>query len=246
MLRLEFGDCRLTAGWWITALTVVGVLLFGQLGRWQWHRAEEQRALATAFAAGAADFASALGTRTTGGLPRYAQVRVLGEYDSAHQFLLDNISHGGRAGYQVLTPFRLDDGRLLLVNRGWVPLPAGSRDTLPDVALPELGLINIGGRLDLLPVAGLASGVAAPGTDAIWPKRTSFPSIGQLGSALGRGVEPRQLLLGETETHGYVRDWHQAALGFGPERHIAYAAQWWGLGALILFLYLFMNLECRP
>ncbi len=49
----------------------------------------------------------------------------------AHQFLLDNMTHAGRAGYEVLTPLLLDDGRVLLVNRGWLPLPDGRRDELP-------------------------------------------------------------------------------------------------------------------
>ena len=245
MLRVEFGDCRLVAGWWMTILTVVGVLLFAQLGRWQWHRAEEKRALAAAFVAGAADFSSDLGRRSTTELPRYTQVRVHGQYEPGHQFLLDNMTHAGRAGYQVLTPFRLDDGRLLLVNRGWVPLPGERRDVLPDLGLTDTGVVNIGGRLDTLPVAGLASGQVRPSTDAPWPKRTSFPSMAQLGLALGQTLEARQLLLASGEPQGYVRDWQDASAGFPPERHVSYAVQWWGLGTLILFLYLFMNMECR-
>ena len=186
MLRVEFGDCRLVASWWMTILTLVGVLLFAQLGRWQWHRAEEKRALAAAFVAGATDFSSDLGHRSTGELPRYTQLRVHGQYEAGHQFLLDNMTHAGRAGYQVLTPFRLDDGRLLLVNRGWVPLPGDRRDVLPDLTVTDTGDINIGGRIDALPVAGLASGRAPPSTDPLWPKRTSFPTMAQLGVALGQ------------------------------------------------------------
>jgi len=245
VLRVEFGDCRLVASWWMTILTVAGVLLFAQLGRWQWHRAEEKRALAAAFVAGAADFSSELGRRSTAELPRYTQVRVHGQYEPAHQFLLDNMTHAGRVGYQVLTPFRLDDGRLLLVNRGWVPLPGERRDVLPDLSLTDTTLVNIGGRLDTLPVAGLTSGQARPGTEAPWPKRTSFPSMAQLGLALGQTLESRQLLLAPGEPQGYVRDWQDAGAGLPPERHVSYAVQWWGLGALSLFLYLFMNMECR-
>ena len=59
-------------------------------------------------------------------------------------------------------------------------------------------------------------------------------------------VEPRQLLLDASEPQGFARDWRSASAGFGPERHLSYAVQWWGLGALTLFLYLFMNLERRP
>jgi surfeit locus 1 family protein len=245
VLRVEFGDCRLVASWWMTILTLVGVLLFAQLGRWQWHRAEEKRALAAAFVAGATDFSSELGRRSTGDLPRYTQLRVHGQYEAHHQFLLDNMTHAGRVGYQVLTPFRLDDGRLLLVNRGWVPLPGERRDVLPELTVTDSGDINIGGRIDALPVTGLASGQAPPSTDPRWPKRTSFPTMAQLGVALGQNLEPRQLLLARGESQGYLRDWQDASVGFPPERHTSYAVQWWGLGALSLFLYLFMNMECR-
>jgi surfeit locus 1 family protein len=245
VLRVHFGDCRLTASWWATLLTLAGLLLFGQLGRWQWHRAEEKRALAAAFVAGDTDFSSELGQRSTAGLARYTQLRVQGRYEPSHQFLLDNMTHDGRAGYQVLTPFRLEDGRLLLVNRGWVPLPSGRRDLTPDLSMADADPVNIGGRIDDLPVAGLALGRVPPSQDAQWPRRTSFPSMGQLSAALGQGLESRQLLLNPGEPQGYVRDWQNAFLGLPPERHVAYAVQWWGLGALALFLYLWMNLECR-
>src|SRR4029077_9475959 len=96
----------------MTVLAVGAVVLFTLLGLWQWHRADEKRALEAAYAAGGAAFASDIGARSTSSLRRYAQVRVHGRYDAEHQFLLDNMSHGGRAGYQVLPPFRLDAGGL--------------------------------------------------------------------------------------------------------------------------------------
>lgn len=245
MLRLEFGSRRLVASWWMTTLTLVGVLLFAQLGRWQWHRAAEKRAVAAAFAAGTADTATALGTRSTTELPRYTPVRVSGRYDAAHQFLLDNMSHGSSTGYQVLTPLRLEDGRVLLVNRGWIALPGGRRDRVPDLHIAASDPVSISGRLDTLPVTGLAMGQAAPPNDAAWPKRTSFPTTAQLEAALGQRVEARQLLLAPSAANGYARDWRSASAGFGPERHMSYAIQWWGLGALGLFLFGFMNLERR-
>ena len=186
-----------------------------------------------------------MGGRATDGLPRYTRVRVSGRYDAAHQFLLDNMSHAGKSGYEVLTPLRLPDGRLLLVNRGWLPLPEGRRDVLPEIALSGLGPIEISGRLDALPVTGLHAGIAAPSADAPWPKRTSFPTYAQLGTALGQAVEPQQLLLAANEPQGFVREWRSASAGFPPERHLSYAVQWWGLGALSLFLFLFLNLERR-
>lgn len=245
---------RLNAPWWAVALSLAGALLFLQLGRWQWHRAEAKRAIAAAFQAGMDSPITPLGARSSAALPRYAQVTVNGVYDAAHQFLLDNLVVNGQVGYEVLTPMQLDDGRWLMVNRGWVALPGHSRQRLPAIGLPTGVARSIQGRLDELPVTGIASGRAAPsggeqagagaGT-ADWPKRTSFPITPELAAALGHPIEPRQLLLAPGEIDGYLLDWKPASAGFGPERHLSYAIQWWGLGALSLFLLVFMNLEKR-
>ena len=83
--------------------------------------------------------------------PRFQRVMLRGYYDSEHQFLLDNISHEGKPGYQVLTVLRLADGSGLLVNRGWLPF-AGYRDRLPDIAFAAPESLRLTGRLSTLPV----------------------------------------------------------------------------------------------
>jgi surfeit locus 1 family protein len=236
-LTMHFGRRRWSATWPMTLLTLAAVLLFIDLGRWQWHRAEQKRELMQEFRAGAAA-AAALGGRATEALPRYTQVRVRGRYDGAHQFLLDNISHDGRPGYEVLTPLRLDDGRTLIVNRGWLPLTA-SRAQLPDVRIDFDAMLTPAGRLDNLPVAGIALGHVAPAKDAPWPRLSSFPTMADLATALGVPLEARTLLLNADEPLGYLRDWQPP--GFGPERHLSYAIQWWGFAALAVGLYGYMN-----
>jgi surfeit locus 1 family protein len=253
MLRIQLTrHRRFNAPWWAVALSLLAALGFLQLGRWQWHRAEQKRAYAAAFQAGMEAPITQLGERSTAALPRYAQVNVSGVYDATHQFLLDNLIVNGQVGYEVLTPMQLADGRWLVVNRGWVALPGHSRARLPEIGLPQGVARSIHGRLDELPVNGLASGRAPPsgagdagaGTgSADWPKRTSFPTTAELAAALGHPLEPRQLLLAPGEIDGYLLDWKPASAGFGPERHLSYAIQWWGLGALSLFLLAFMNLE---
>lgn len=236
-LTLTFRTGRWTASWVLTVLTVAAVTAFVLLGRWQWHRAAYKRGLEAAFEAGNAS-PQPLGDRTAGQLPRYAQVRVRGRYDDTHQFLLENMSHDGQPGYEVLTPLLLADGRTLLVNRGWVPLTR-SRSELPDVSIAAAEAVAPAGRLDALPVPGIALGRQPPAAGPVWPKLTSFPTTADLSVALGRPVEARQLLLNPDEPHGYVREWHMS--GFGPERHVAYAVQWWAFAALALILYARLN-----
>lgn len=233
----------------MTALVIVVLCVFIALGRWQWGRGEAKDVLAAEFARGGGTVVT-LTSQGTRGLPRYAQVRLRGEWEPDRQFLLDNRTRDGRAGYEVLTPLRLEDGRRVLVNRGWVPF-SGRRDRLPEVVsgLPRGVLTTVQGRLDELPSAGLASGRAAPALSGAWPRVTSFPSPTELGAALadsGAGaavdavrLEPRVLLMDAAEPAGYRRDWRPFARG--PEQNYSYALQWWSFGVLLLVLYGVLN-----
>ena len=256
--RIALGRKVFAPSWTMTALTVLLLAAFVALGRWQWGRAEQKEALAREFAAGTAQRrAQPLAGRSTAALPRYAEISVTGEWDAARQFLLDNRIRDGQAGYEVLTPLRMADGRQLLVDRGWVPFE-GRRDRLPQVAsgLPR-GPVTVRGRLDELPVAGLASGRAAPSLTGSWPRVTSFPRTTELAASLaaddagaaGDGgiaavrLEPRVLLLDAHEPAGFRRDWQPFAKG--PEQNISYAVQWWSFGVLLLVLFVKLNMKDR-
>lgn len=241
-LTLQIGRCRWSASWAMTALTVAALVLFFGLGRWQWQRAQQQRVLDAQFTAGTASVTD-LDGRATAALPRYTAVRLDGRYDAAHQFLLDNMSHLGQVGYQVLTPLHLSDGRTVIVNRGWIAAGA-SRRQLPDVQLAAADPEQPTGRLDDLPVAGIALGHVAPPPGPAWPKRTSFPTMADLSAALGLPLQSRQLLLDPAAPLGYVRDWHVG--GMGPARHLSYALQWWAFAGLALVLYVYMNIRRHP
>jgi surfeit locus 1 family protein len=232
----------------MTVLTLVLLALFVSLGRWQWERADFKSAQQLEFAAGVRR-QQALGNRSTQDFARYARLSVSGEWDVARQFLLDNRTRDGRAGYEVLTPLRLEDGRWLLVNRGWVPF-RGYRDALPDVAAALTGAdgrVDIRGVLDELPTAGLAAGRAPPAVQGGWPRVTAFPRAAELRAALARPGEPapqleaRVLLLDEAEPNGYIRGWKPFARG--PEQNWSYAIQWWGFAVLLLVLYVALNLK---
>jgi cytochrome oxidase assembly protein ShyY1 len=220
----------------MTLATIVVLAGFVSLGRWQWHRGEAKQAVWTEYQRGAP--AVDLGTRDPDSLDRFAHVRMSGRFDGAHQFLLDNRSHAGQPGYEVLTPFELEAGGRILVNRGWVPF-TGFRDRLPDIALADDARHTITGYVDELPASGLASGRAPPPGGASWPKLTSFPSREELATALGSAIPRRVLLLGPDAASGYVREWKPP--GLSPDRHFSYAIQWWGFAVVLLVIYFGLN-----
>ncbi|HTY92574.1 MAG TPA: SURF1 family protein [Steroidobacteraceae bacterium] len=230
------GPRRFAPSWPFTLLTLALCLLFVRLGLWQWDRGTHRQAQWNAFARGA-DAPLPLGTRSVGSLPRFQRIAVAGTWDADHQFLLDNRSHAGLPGYEVLTPLRLADGRVLLVDRGWVAF-TGSRAKLPPIAITSRP-VSVTGRLDGLPVGGLSLGHAAPGSDASWPKVTSFPTSGELAAALHHALEPGMLLLDPAGPDGYVRDWQPP--GLPPLRHWSYAIQWWGFAVTLLVIWGIMS-----
>jgi surfeit locus 1 family protein len=227
----------------MTALTLALLTLFVSLGRWQWSRASEKELAQTQFERGGA--ALQPGSRDLASLGRFQRVQLTGRFEPDRQFLLDNRSHAGKPGYEVLTPFLLDDGRRVLVNRGWIPF-TGYRDRLPDVSMNTIapGAIAITGRLSELPQSGLASGRASPDSASAWPKVTSFPVFDELAHALGAKLEARVLLLDAEIPDGYLREWQPP--GVPASRHLSYAVQWWGFGVLLVVLYFALNLRKVP
>jgi surfeit locus 1 family protein len=234
MILLQRPMIRPTAPWWaLTALALALCIAFVGLGRWQWQRGEARQDEWDAFARGA-DEVRPLGAAKLDGIARFARISVSGHFRPDRQFLLDNRSHAGLPGYEVLTPLELADGRTLLVDRGWVAF-TGSRARLPAVAFAPAPLVTVVGRVDNLPSAGLAYGRAPPALDGNWPRITSYPRMNELSAALNRDLEGRIVLLDPTAADGYVRDWQPP--GVPPARHWAYAIQWWLFAATLVVLW---------
>ena len=225
---------------WVLA-TALAVVACVALGYWQLGRAREKQELADSFRRGG-DTLVDVTTRPFHDLPRYQAVVLRGGYQPARQVLIDNMpGPAGQPGYRVLTPFRRDgDGLLLLVDRGWIPLGA-SRERLPDTTVAD-GAREIAGRLDRPPAPGLRAGHVQASADAGWPRVMNFPTSGDLSAALGEPVEPLIVLLHPEAPDGYDRNW-QPAQRMGPERHLAYAIQWFALGLLAVALLVVAGLR---
>lgn len=241
-MSVRIGNRVFAPGFAGTAATVVLLPCMIALGLWQLQRADQKRALLTEYERGSAEVVDVRSGDALDGLPRYQRVRVHGHYESARQILLDNMpSQAGRPGYQVLTPFARDGAGPLLVNRGWVPLGA-TRAVLPDVPVDGHPRTLVG-ILDELPEPGLR--LADPSTTAggaAWPLVLNYPTHGRLRSLYGVDLCRYQLLLDPSVDDGYERAWH-VRFGFGPQRHVGYAVQWFALAAALGAIYVAVNLR---
>lgn len=228
---------------WAVLLTAAALGAFVSLGWWQIGRGREKQALVESFARGTQSSVELADDVAVDDLPRYQHVRAVGHYEPARQILIDNMpSQAGRPGYRVLTPFvREGAERLLLVDRGWVPL-GQSREQLPRIDDVSADRRAVAGRLDQLPAPGVRVGEAGTPGDRRWPRVLNFPQPADLEHALGRPIESRIVLLDPAAPDGYERVW-RPSLNFGPERHLGYAIQWFALAIVALVLFVALSLQ---
>ncbi|MFE0058132.1 SURF1 family protein, partial [Streptomyces sp. NPDC059003] len=126
-------------------------------------------------------------------------------------------------GFHVLTPFVLTDGKVLLVNRGWIPAN-GPQTAFPKIPAPPRGEVTVTGRL-MADETSAQSGIK--NVRGLPDRQIMLISSGQQAHALGKRV------LG-----GYVEQTAPDQPGGSPQLlaepdhsgigpHMAYAVQWW-------------------
>ncbi|CAM5355068.1 SURF1-like protein OS=Streptomyces aurantiogriseus OX=66870 GN=GCM10010251_90840 PE=3 SV=1 [Streptomyces aurantiogriseus] len=137
-------------------ITLVALLLIPtmiRLGIWQMHRYEERSArnqlvsdALTAEPAPVEKLTSPGHTVTTD--QRYRTVTAEGHFDTEREVVVRRrVNADEEVGFHVLTPFVLTDGKVLLVNRGWIPADGPSQTAFPRIPAPPGGRITVTGRL---------------------------------------------------------------------------------------------------
>jgi surfeit locus 1 family protein len=236
---MRIGSYEFRPGFWPTLATLALLPLLAGLGIWQLDRAGWKQALVDQHAVRTREPAVALSTLlpvTAAG--EYRTITVKGHYLLGQQLLLDNRLHRGHAGYHVLTPLRLADGSAtVLVNRGWLPV-GSSRAELPEAEGPA-GTVRVRALVKLPPEKVFRLG-GEEERHAGWPQVIQAIDIAALEQRLGYALLPLVLLLDPDDVHGFVREW-KPVYGTSPDKHRAYALQWFTLAAVLLLIYLGVN-----
>ena len=242
----------------VIAYLVAAAIMLG-LGSWQVSRAAEKTEIlaAAAIAREQAPIApQALGDLSVAA-KSHQRIAVQGIYDEARQFLWDNRVHQGQAGFEVITPLVMDNGGVLLVNRGWIA-PGATRQDLPSLALPETvagEAVEITGFYSQ-PSKGLASGAAFP-DDGVWPKVLQYFDYAAIAEALNvdvladsgarseagllPGVTQPQVVGSAVDREDFlIANWEPTA-AIGPARHYSYAFQWFAMAFALTVLYVVYN-----
>lgn len=120
----------------LSLITLIVICFY--LGLWQLERAEEKLAIQNDFNSEITKDYINISSLSNEPI-RYKKIFAEGSFIEPY-FLLDNIVYNRKAGYYVISPF-LIDGKILLVNRGWVD--NYSRQKYPTIDTPkEATIIN--------------------------------------------------------------------------------------------------------
>lgn len=216
--------------WPMIILTVIAVSLFCRLGIWQYQRGlEKARLIKQHQAQKLTAYAPSLQLHTG------MQLKLKGRFDNTHQFLLDNQFYRHQVGFDVLTPFLLDSGEWVLVDRGFVKAPNRQfRPKLTPIATTQQIKVTVYFPSSKARVLG-----DVVETKSDWPKVIEKVDTALLGRVLGQPLLPMTMRLQSREAHGFIRDW--PVVSFPPARHYAYAMQWFSFAAIALFLFFYLN-----
>ncbi len=235
---MKVGSRRFVPAWWSALVTACGVTLFVSLGMWQLDRAAYKDSVQARFEQRLAEDYAPLGSFDDLAEVQYRKLRLVGEFDSQHHFLLDNQTHNGRAGYQVLTPLYLaDSDHIILVNRGWAAWP-GAREPLP-LPLPPTRTEAVDGIAFVPSEPALALGEFPRGEK--WPRLIPYVDIEVLRRQYSPRLLPMILWMAPEQPGEYLRSWNPVWLP--PEKSRAYAVQWFTFAGVALILFVVLNLR---
>lgn len=164
----------------------------------------------------------------------FRRVEAEGAYVPAEQVLVRNRTLGGSPGYWVLTPLELEDGRAVVVNRGWVPFgetdPDGGGAEYP----PPEGPVRVSGTLQ--------ESQRREGLGAADPAEGRLSTLSRVDVARLGAQSERELLGGyidlvsqDPPPGALPTPVDPPELGEGP--HLGYAVQWFIFTTVVVVGY---------
>ena len=220
--------------WFVLGASIVAALGTARLGLWQLDRAAQKTALQQAQQNQRALPPLIRLPRGADAVPLHRAVRLQGRW-LANTVYLENRQMNGRPGFFALTPLMLDDGAVVLVQRGWLPRDAADRSRIAFVPTPA-GPVQLHGRIAPAPsrlhdFAGAASGPIRQNID-----------LGDFARESGLALLPYTVRQEEHDgalADGLQRQWLQPAANV--QMHYGYAFQWFALSALVIGLYVWFQ-----
>lgn len=236
MLSLTRFYVRFTLCWRMALFALLMMGLFTRLGFWQLQRADEKKQMLSTHQRFAKQPPIVWSSNKRSPI-QYQPMKVSGQFLS-RILLLDNQHYQHRFGYHVISPLQLENGRVILVDRGW-SVGDITRQKLPMVDTPN-GTLLVRGSAYYPPINPWNVGplIEKEQGDLVVIERMDTKLISQF---LHKSIYPFIIRLGALESAGYVRDW--AIVAMPPERHYAYALQWFAMALVVFIIFIALTFK---
>ncbi|MDG1286615.1 MAG: SURF1 family protein [Rickettsiales bacterium] len=215
---------------WIFIAGTVGVLV--GLGSWQMQRLAWKDQLLAQYETGKTLPALELSAIASQDLNNnaYRHLKFSGKFMHDKEVHLGGRRWHGKTGYQVLTPMKMKDGRIFLVNRGWIPFELKDQEKRADsIAQSHASLTAV---LRIPKQAQLF-------TPENHPKKNFWFTVDVPAITEFTGVTPEPVMLEVIEAEPDINAFPIPSDGVRVFRndHLGYALTWYALalGALIMF-----------
>lgn len=164
----------------------------------------------------------------------YKAVVIQGEWMDLHNLKILPRTYEGQHGYHLITPLRLANGQVILVNRGWAP------DKMEIGVQSQNGPVVVAGVLRAVPDGkpfGMADNTQAHMTRNEW----AWPDTHAIAKAIGMNTIPPVILYAErsrdpSQEHAYPIG-GQVQLSIRNE-HRNYAMTWYMMALALLAIWL--------
>jgi surfeit locus 1 family protein len=227
--------------WKLNLLAFAFILLFVKLGYWQLARAHEKEIILKSFTERTLHSPLHAQSLSQNKDLRFYPIQLSGQFDNAHTVLLDNKIQEGKIGYEVYTPFKAEGlTSPILIDRGFISI-GQSRQILPLIK-SIIGKATISGILNL-PPAYAAFGEMTDSPSHTWPLRVEYVNLNQLAAYFNYSVTPYILSINPHHPAAYAIKWEIVVMR--PEKHRAYAFQWFAFALTLLILSTALNIRSR-
>lgn len=176
---------------------------------------------------------------------RFRKIRVTASFDADRYWLLEGKTYRGQVGYQVVMPAKIDfaqseKDQWILVNRGWVKGSA-YRSKLPTFHTP-LSSVVIDGNL-VEPANALFISEADRDIDE-WPSQVLEVNTEKMSKQIAHKLHSKIIQIDPESPHALTASWPK--VNVLPEKHQAYAFQWFAMGLALFVLWLVSNTNIVP
>lgn len=219
----------------LTVCALAAFALLVALGTWQVQRLHwKEDLIAERGAALAAPPIDVPATAEAARNLEFHRVRASGVFLHERELTVHGIERQrGTAGYLVVTPLRLENGRVVLVERGWVPIDQRDPAARPD-GNPK-GPVTVEALVRLAPPG--KPGWFIPENDAARHEWFYIDLAAMAGAAGIPEALPFYLEAGPAPNPGGLPVGGQAATDL-PNDHLQYALTWYALAAALAVIYL--------